>query len=195
MIGPRRRKKVRHDEKARPEWRISKTLAKRPGLGRREVDFRPYSRLIIPSFCLDYTEFLLREYGKEGRERFLVWAGTLKDDFAFASTIVVPPDGGGLVDADTVSRINDHLDGRDLIPLAQIHTHPYKAFLSEIDSQMPFFACSGFLSIIIPEFASDRLTNLARWKIYRYLAPRNWRELSRTEIDSTVIVDDSAIVI
>jgi proteasome lid subunit RPN8/RPN11 len=199
MIGRKTKKRAgkvkERREEPRVSWRVSTEIPNRTPIGRRRIDFAPFTFLVIPSFCVDYTESLLRDYGKTGRERFLIWAGTLKDDFAFVSTIIVPPNGRGFVSADTVARIYQHLDGRDLVPLAQVHTHPYEAFLSSVDSRAPFFSARGFLSIIIPNFASESLRDLSNWKVYRYLSNKRWKELSRAEIESSVVIDDSAVMV
>ncbi len=176
--------------------RIAAGEAPRRAFGRRECDFA-YGRLYIPSLVLDYTFLFLRQAGVTGEERFLVWAGTLAAGDAFVSTVVLPRAHPGYlhgeIEADVTGRLFEALDQRDLVPLAQVHSHPRGAGISATDRERPLVAQAGFLSIIVPDFAFVPLDDVARWGVYEYRDKREWRTLPTSEKRDRLVVDDSII--
>jgi hypothetical protein len=165
-------------------------------LGRREQPFS-YGRLIVPSLVIDHTELMLRRRGAFGGEGFGVWAGTLAGADALVSTLVLPEVRGGRlhgeVPAAAAARLFSELDEFDLVALAQIHSHPGEAFLSETDAERPLMAVPGFLSIVIPEFGFVDLANVEVWRAYEYRRPREWRELDAEERQRRLIIDPSLL--
>ncbi len=164
---------------------------------RRRVDFVPLHLIVIPSFCIDFTELQLRQAGEKGKEKFVVWAGSLVGQTGFVSTTLIPPneDGRGFIPPDASASALEALDQRDLIPIAQVHSHPGRAFLSPIDQQNPFFMCKGFLSIVIPNFGFVNMMDLANWKVYEYVSVGKWVEFAPSILAQRVLIDDSVISI
>jgi hypothetical protein len=168
----------------------------RRDLGRRETALS-YRRVFVPSFLIDHTELMLRQHGVCGDEGFGIWAGTLSGGDAFVSTLIVPRiEGGGIhgeVSAETAARLFEELDVLDLVPIAQIHSHPSLAFLSPIDAGRPLVAAPGFLSIIIPSFGFVDLADIEVWRAYEFHGRNNWRELEEAERRQRLIVDPSLL--
>jgi hypothetical protein len=164
-----------------------------PPAGRRLAPYRPYSRLVIPQAIIEEAQGLIREFGVQGRERFLLLAGSLAEESAFASSLVIPPDCQGFVPIDVVARIIGELDRLDLIPLCQIHSHPHEAFLSEIDAQYPMFAEKGFLSIVVPDYCRRELSAVGLWKVYRYLDSKTWEYLPKSRVERMIVIDPQAV--
>lgn len=163
---------------------------------RRKVDFVPFDLLVVPSSCIDLTALLLRQNGQAGQERFVIWAGMLVGTQGFVSTILAPADGNGSgwVSPESSAKAHEALARRDLVPLAQLHSHPGRAYLSSIDRESPFFMCRGFLSVVVPNFGFVDMKNPRNWKVYRYESPRRWTELTPEEVERSIIVDDAVIV-
>ena len=163
---------------------------------RRKVDFIPFDSLVVPSSCIDLTALLFRQNGQFGEERFVVWAGTLVRNEGFVSTILAPYEGSGSgwISPESSAEAHEALGRRDLVPLAQVHSHPGRAYLSSIDRENPFFMCRGFLSIVVPNFGFVDMKNTGNWKVYRYESLRKWTELSPEEVERSIIVDDAVIV-
>jgi hypothetical protein len=168
----------------------------RRDLGRRGMSLS-YDRAFVPSLLLDHTELMLRQHGACGDEGFGIWAGTLGGGEAFVSTLIVPKvEGGGFhgeVSAVTAAKLFDELDVLDLVPIAQIHSHPSEAFLSPVDAERPLVAAPGFLSIIIPSFGFVDLADVEVWRAYEFHGPNNWRELDEAERRRRLIVDPSLL--
>lgn len=172
-----------------------------PGLvrnaGRRQMPLL-YDRVFVPSLVLDHTELMLRQHGAAGEEGFGVWAGTLASGDAFVSTLIVPraeTAGGchGEVSSDTAATVFQQLDTLDLVPIAQIHSHPRDAFLSHIDAERPFVGVRGFLSIIVPSFGFVDLADVALWRVYEFERREQWRELDQSERHRRLIIDPSIL--
>lgn len=165
--------------------------------GRRQVALL-YDRVFVPSLVLDHTELMLRQHGTAGEEGFGAWAGTLAGGDAFVSTLIVPSvetSGGyhGEVSPETVATVFEQLDTLDLVPIAQIHSHPRDAFLSHVDAQRPLVGVHGFLSIIVPSFGFVDLADVALWRVYAFERRERWRELDDDERHRRLIIDPSIL--
>jgi hypothetical protein len=151
-----------------------------------------YDRILVPTLQLDYTLLLMRQNGLAGLERYVIWAGTIADGDAHVSTVILPrtADRGlhGEVPADVVASVFEALDERDLLPIAQLHTHPTAARMSVTDAERPLVAIAGFRSIIVPDFAFTPADDVDTWNVYRYDAPGNW-----TLEQDLIVVDDALI--
>jgi hypothetical protein len=166
-------------------------------LGRRSAPLT-YDRVVIPSLVLDHTELMLRQHGTVGEEGFGIWAGTLAGGDAFVSTLVIPrcdmaSGKHGEVNAATTALLFERLDALDLVPIAQIHSHPRAAFLSTVDAQRPLVAAPGFLSLIVPDFGFIDLADVARWRAYEFHGRNEWRELDESERRARLIIDPSLL--
>ncbi len=166
-------------------------------LGRRDAELI-YNRVFIPSLILDHTELMLRQHGVAGEEGFGVWAGTLSGGDAFVSTLVLPRVEGkarlhGQITPQTTAAVFAELDLLDLVPIAQIHSHPMSAFLSSIDAERPLVAVPGFLSIIVPAFGFVDLADVSLWRAYEFHGREQWRELDEPERRERLIIDPSIL--
>lgn len=165
-------------------------------LGRRLTDL-DWRFLIVPTLVVDHTELALRQGGVLGEETFLVWAGTIAGEMAFVSTLVVPDieshETHGEVGPRTVAAILETLDRHDLVALAQVHSHPRRAFLSRIDERSPIAVQAGFVSIVVPRFGFVDLSDTSTWSMHEYRGGGRWRTFEPDEIRERVIVDPSLL--
>ncbi|MGO8994551.1 MAG: hypothetical protein ACLQVI_14630 [Polyangiaceae bacterium] len=163
--------------------------------GRRELAFG-FERLFVPSIIRDYTMLLMRQHGLLGAERFLVWAGSPAGKDAVVTTVVVPRTDAtnlhGEIPAEVVAALFESLDSRDLVPFAQLHTHPASARMSSIDRERPVVAIQGFLSIIVPNFAFTSDEPEA-WNVYEYRARLDWLLWSKKDVAGRLVIDDSIV--
>lgn len=166
-------------------------------LGRRDVELA-YDRVFIPSLVLDHTELMLRQHGMAGEEGLGIWAGTLSGGDSFVSTLVLPRVVGsgrfhGAITPQTAAAVFSELDLLDLVPIAQIHSHPRSAFLSHIDAERPFVAVPGFLSIVVPSFGFVDLADVSLWRAFEFHGRDQWRELGEAERHERLIIDPSIV--
>ncbi|MHB8420111.1 MAG: hypothetical protein ACYDCL_18705 [Myxococcales bacterium] len=146
---------------------------------------------------LDYTFLLMRQAGQLGDERFVVWAGSAVDGKATVTSLVIPSTKvtalHGEVPAEVAAHLLEALERRDLVPLAQLHTHPREPLMSHIDEERPLVSLKGFLSIIVPDFAFVPLQAVEKWGVYEYERPRCWRAWKPREAYDRIIIDDSVL--
>src|SRR6266566_6666862 len=163
-------------------------------LGRRKSDLK-FDRLYIPSMALDYSFLLLRSQGINGREKFIAWAGLRVGADAVVTTVINPRAAAGKthgeIPADVVARVFHALSARDLLPLAQVHTHPSGAEISTTDRERSMVAINGFWSVILPDFAFGATTDATSWGVYEYESLRTWRALAPSEVVRRLVIDDS----
>jgi hypothetical protein len=209
MSGPkRRRREVVADPEVTPAAALAhpapltavRVSAAAPSsgrsLGRRSAEFA-FNRVFVPSLVIDHTELVLRQAGVCGEEGFVVWAGSLAAGDGYISSVVIPSLSvdavHGEVSVDTTARLLDALDQRDLVPIAQLHSHPRRAFLSGIDAVRPLVAMPGFLSIVIPSFGFIDLAAVDAWSAHAFIEAGHWHELTAEERSDRFIIDDSLI--
>ena len=165
-------------------------------LGRRDRDFA-FHRIYVPTAILDVSVLWMRQSGTQGEERFLLWAGTVSSGEAHVATVVMPRAKSGQlhgeIPADVVGRVLEALDSRDLVPIAQIHSHPRQAFLSNIDRKRPLVSVPGFLSIIVPDFAFVDADAVDAWAVYEFRGHNQWRELAAAEKQDRIVLDQSLL--
>jgi hypothetical protein len=157
-----------------------------------------FDRLFLPSLILDHTELMIRQHGVYGEEGFGLWAGTLAGGDAFISTLVVPGIQQsrrlhGEIDPETAAAVFETLDRYDLVPVAQIHSHPQRAFLSPTDAERPLVAVRGFLSIVVPSFGFVDLADVDQWRVYSFERRDHWIELDHSERRRRLIIDPSIL--
>jgi hypothetical protein len=129
------------------------------------------------------TFAILRSCGQYQRECQLYWVGAWAEPTQL--TEVVHPNHisnryGLTIDSDWISKFWGDLANRDLGVRVQIHTHPYEAFHSETDDRYPLLFDPGFLSLVIPNFASGPL-GFADAYLTEVQQDGTWREVSIRE--------------
>jgi proteasome lid subunit RPN8/RPN11 len=179
--------------------RVDAPLVERD-LGRRDVRFEGVRRLHLPSLVIDQTEAMLRRHGLGGEEGIGIWAGTLAGGDGFVSTLVLPSVTGhgrhhGEISEETMASAIAALDRADLVAIAQVHSHPRGAYLSEVDAERPALAVPGFISIVVPEFGFVDVADVSRWAAYEFLGGGDWQELNAGERAERLIVDPSFLVV
>lgn len=136
---------------------------------------------------------LLRLGGDRGEERAVVWLGrhthvtptnvmevyepqqiTAEDFFT------IPPHG--------MQALQSHLRLRRLRVVAQLHTHPGKAFHSRADDRWAFVRHEGAFSLVLPYFAVSTTPEnfVEQVKIFRLNASNYWAEVKN-------VIDEPAL--
>jgi hypothetical protein len=139
--------------------------------------------LTVPSSVIQDTWRALREYGEERDEGFVLWLGRILGAEAIVDTAFVPPqqsiqseDGVGyFVSTQTLFQLNVKLSQTGLKLLAQVHSHPGRAYHSTTDDAYAVVTTEGGYSIVVPNFASGKPV-LSDCAVYR-LENRKWRRL------------------
>ncbi len=133
------------------------------------------------------TNQALRMYGERGYEGFVLWFGTIEDQCAYVERVYVPTQDsiqseegvGYLVSNNTLFELNKFLSETGLRMIAQVHSHPGRAYHSATDDQYAVVTIEGGLSLVVPYFARGP-ADIMQWAVYR-LNHGFWNELSLRE--------------
>lgn len=146
--------------------------------------FERLDRFFVPRQIADDTDEQLRDAGRSGHERFVLWSGVFRQSEFDVRTMHVPrqrayrlPDGLCVrVEADELHRLNVWLFEHEERLAIQIHAHPTEAYHSETDDTFPIVTTRGGLSLVVPDFAQHGVRGRGT-ALYR-LSPSGWDELS-----------------
>ncbi len=154
---------------------------------------RDVSKILVEPKIVFKTLEVLRGYGKRNLEGFALWVGSISGNEAEIEDIWVPPqksirneDGVGyFVSNDVLLNISRTLQKKQMQLIAQVHSHPGRAYHSEADDAYAIVTTNGGFSLVVPNFGfcPDKITD---WAVYR-LQGTGWVGLSKQEITQTFI--------
>lgn len=149
---------------------------------------RDVTAINLPKTVLMETVGALRDYGQRGCEGLVLWVGGIHGRSASITAALVPPQQsindengvGYFLDSQTMFSINRLLSERQLRLLAQVHSHPGRAYHSRTDDLYAIVTTEGGLSLVVPDFAVGPV-DLGHWATYRLRGGR-WLELAAHEV-------------
>ena len=117
----------------------------------------PAPAIRVPAALLRETFTLLRRCGAGRRECQVIWTGPWSSPQQV--TQVIHPDhsahvGGFELEDSWLTQFWIRLAQTGYGARAQVHTHPGRAFHSVTDDAFPLIHTTGFLSLVIPNFAT-----------------------------------------
>ena len=140
------------------------------------------AKYIIPADLLKSSADALRSLSEGVRESVVLWIGTDRVDEAFVQRLLVPRQLASAkhfeVSLEERIRIIRELGNSGEKVLAQLHTHPRRAFHSCTDDRLALPRHTGAISIVVPNFASNWNGDLNRTSVNRHLGNGIWSELS-----------------
>jgi hypothetical protein len=151
----------------------------------------------IPRNCLDLVYAHLRDVGRQGHEGLGLWVGRQDGPHFQVQRALIPAqrhirteDGVCVVTgSEELHRINVWLYREKLSLIAQIHSHPGRAYHSSTDDEYAIATTVGCLSLVVPDFAraSFDLRNVAT---YRLDAKGVWRGLTTAQVGRIIDIED-----
>lgn len=125
------------------------------------TSFEHLQRFVVPRDVADATDQLLREAGRSGVERFVLWSGKIAHTTFNVRTLHMPkqfatrgPEGLLVrIDGPELHRLNVWLYEHEELLAVQVHSHPTEAFHSSTDDSYPMVTTRGGLSLVVPDFA------------------------------------------
>ncbi|MBL7840823.1 MAG: Mov34/MPN/PAD-1 family protein [Cyclobacteriaceae bacterium] len=161
------------------------------------MNFQDIKRIKFPMVCIETAYDHIRQAGSQRLEGVVLFAGTydpVEKVFHVLETIVpkqvsVNIDQGLLyaVDGDELHRINVHLHATKQTLVAQLHSHPSKAYHSSTDDAFPIITKVGGFSIVVPNFGMEEFS-LDKWVVYRLNANGFWEEVGLTKVTDIIEV-------
>lgn len=144
-------------------------------------------RVVVDRKVVDSTLKVLREFGTHRLEGLVLWLGNIEPGTAHVTRAFIPDqqpvadeDGVGyFVGGETLFELNRGLAETGLRLIAQVHSHPGRAYHSETDDRYAIVTADGGLSLVVPNFGRAP-ADPAAWAVYR-LSRRQWCELAAEE--------------
>jgi len=138
--------------------------------------------LRLASAILESTFSALRECGRGACECAVYWIGPSESNLVngVAHPIHRRSPFGYEINDDWLTDFWKHLAASKHSVKAQVHTHPGEAFHSATDDNWPIVSQEGFLSIVIPDFATGETSLKNAW-IGRLGGDGTWRRLASPE--------------
>jgi proteasome lid subunit RPN8/RPN11 len=156
-------------------------------------------RIYLSHGDLEETIKVLRHYGEYGCEGLVLWLGRFRDERSCdLEKVLVPPqeaitgeDGVGyFVTGETLFKINKLLATSGLRLIAQVHSHPGRAYHSAADNRYCIVTEEGGFSIVVPDFGFGAST-LPGWAIYR-LTNGLWRDMLAKAARAIFVIDGNS---
>lgn len=124
------------------------------------------------------TFAIFRDCGGAQRECIVYWLGPVNlphtvDEIVHPYHIAI--DGGYEIDDRWVTNFWFELARRQKSVRVQVHTHPHEAFHSATDDHWALIHTPGFLSLVIPDYATGQATLDNVFLTERIV--RGWREI------------------
>jgi len=161
-------------------------------------DFSGIERVSIPRPLVDDAQLFLRRVGETGREGMVLWVGRPNGKQFQVTDLLIPRQRGlktrdgvcVVVDADEMHRINVELFQSGLRLIAQVHSHPMKAYHSDTDDEYAIATTVGSLSLVIPDFATRKF-DLSDCAVYRLSKNGSWEHISLRRVKSLIAIESS----
>lgn len=139
----------------------------------------------------------LREVGRRGYEGLGLWAGRQTGPLFHVIDAVIPvqqhirnSDGVCVITgAEELHRINVWLFKCGLTLIAQIHSHPGRAYHSSTDDDYAVATTVGCFSLVVPDFAAGPF-EIKRLASYRLNASGEWRGMSSATAEQVIVIED-----
>jgi hypothetical protein len=152
--------------------------------------------ITVPRTVIEETLHNMRTVGAQGCELLVLWLGETRADSAVVQMAFVPKqkpitgeDGVGyFITGETLFHLNKGLAETGLRLIAQVHSHPTKAFHSEADDRYAIVTFNGGFSLVVPNFGRAP-SDPAYWAVYR-LQGQQWLGLSASEVRRVFTVSD-----
>ena len=172
-----------------------------PG-GRRRVPIPDQiGRVYVPLAVIEVTSRVMRRFGTENRECYMWWGGyyTLTGDAQVTSAVCpdIPTDFGRIqFGVQQFYSLHAELRSRDQVLIAELHTHPPGAGgQNEVDAAHAAAPYSGFVSIVVPDFAFPYLWDLRQCYIYEYDSDSRWKQLDRAQVEEKITIEETLVMV
>lgn len=153
------------------------------------------SAVICTFETLRTTIDLLRRGGERGEERVALWLSTAIPRTPAPIVEIYEPDQTAEVDyfrlpPTTMRSLMDHLRATRRRIVAQIHTHPGRAYHSNVDAEWAIVRHVGALSLVLPRFAvtTTPANFLQQVMTYEYSSHGDWDYRPNVGPDARVLV-------
>lgn len=146
-------------------------------------------KTIIPSHVISETVDFLSKVGMKGYEGRVYWIGNADNSDVHISRIAIPEQiarktflGVNV----TIPQSSNIKISRELKPgeyiVVKVHSHPRRAYNSDVDKDNPFLRHEGSISIIVPNYGRTGMNKLSNC-VVAVFAGGQWNDLTPNEIN------------
>lgn len=151
--------------------------------------------LICTTHLIDETLTILKNAGNRRSEGIALWLARRTDGETVQVVEVLEPVHRAAVDffhipSEGMSALMAHLRKTRTKLVAQVHSHPGRAFHSQADDEWAIVRHEGALSFVIPYFARDTsaATFADRAALFRLSSQDRWLEIPRAKFGDHLTV-------
>lgn len=145
--------------------------------------------LVIPATVIQTTLNHLKLAGQRGSECVVLWLGRRSGEDLVVTAAWRPEQRAGRdffeIPRQSLELLFEHLRPTRGLVIAQVHTHPGRAFHSRADDEWAIVRHAGALSLVVPYFG--RNTNSERFfrdaAIFALTPANEWESLSLDQIN------------
>ncbi|CDX13994.1 conserved hypothetical protein [Mesorhizobium plurifarium] len=149
----------------------------------------------LPQDCVSKVQAHMRSVGRQGHEGMGLWVGVQQGQHFEITEAVIPAqrhirtDDGVcvMIPPEELHRLNVWLYKSGLKLVAQIHSHPGRAYHSTTDDAYAVATTVGCLSLVVPNFAREPF-DLARIAAYRLDGKATWIEVPSAALTSMITI-------
>lgn len=153
--------------------------------------------LSVPRICVDELHAHLRKVGRQGHEGLGLWVGRQDGPHFQVHRTIIPAqrhirtaDGVCvMIGPEELHRLNVWLYRERLALVAQIHSHPGRAYHSSTDDEYAIATTIGCLSLVVADFARAPF-DLTKIASYRLEGAGIWRPLPAGEVTRMISIKD-----
>jgi len=154
------------------------------------------TKITVPRSCVEQVHAHLRRVGAHGHEGLGLWVGGQNGPSFRVSQALIPAqrhirtaDGICVITGpEELHRINVWLYKQRLVLIAQIHSHPGRAYHSSTDDAYAVATTVGCLSLVVPNFAREPF-ELRRAASYRLDGRGTWREVAARDVERLIEIE------
>jgi hypothetical protein len=153
------------------------------------------SAIVCTHELLRNTITILRKGGERSEERVALWLSSATPRTPATIVEVYEPDQIAEVDffnlpPASMRALMEHLRSTRRRIVAQIHTHPGRAFHSDVDARWAIIRHVGALSLVLPRFAATTTPEnfLEEVMTYEYSPDGEWEHRPNTGADAGIKV-------
>lgn len=152
--------------------------------------------VLVPRACANQVHAHLRKVGRDGYEGLGIWVGRQEGRSFRVLQAVIPvqqhirtPDGVCVImGPEELHRINVWLYKQGLSLIAQIHSHPGRAYHSSTDDAYAVATTVGCFSLVVPNYAREPF-DIGRLASYRLDAGGTWRALTPDQAERMIRIE------
>ena len=145
--------------------------------------------VVISDHLIKKTITILRQYGKSLCEGFVLWVASENKQYYQVQDVWNPSQENYhfqyFIPEEEVYKICVQLNKKKLVPIAQIHSHPGRAYHSTTDDDYAILHLPNLFSIVVPDFGDIKYNRFFDDCVVFQLINNSWIEQKIDQVKKT----------